>query len=279
MRNPILYLLFLILLPSFSWAQKNLSKVNNQLELIEIVKWGDEDTVASPNCSFEILAQAIQQVEIPASIVEPKIFLFTVDISAKGVASLKKVTYFSDELKDSIIDTKFVAELKKKFSKSCNWKAAKRNNKTIKSTIEILVAQIDMEEDFVKLDPDYDVAIPPPTLPIPELINEEEIFIIVETMPEFKGGTEVMMAYIEKNFQKTEEAKRVSIQGKIPIEFIVQKDGSVSNVRPLLPLNRQLGYGLEEEAVRIIKSMPKWNPGKMRGKEVVVRMILPIVVK
>jgi hypothetical protein len=286
MRNPILYILFLFLLPSFAWAQEDISKINNHLELIEIVKWGNEDTVASPNCSFETLSQAIQQVEIPANVKESKIFLFTVDISAKGVASLQKVIYFSDELKDSIIDTKFVAELKKKFSKSCNWKAAKRNNKTIKSTIEILVAQIDMEEDLEIMDAEMDVLVPyleefdVTPYPEPPTINHtEKVYDVVETMPEFKGGIEAMVAYIEKNFQKTEDAKRFSIQGRILVEFIVHKDGSISDIRPMLPASMYLGYGLEEEAVRLIKSMPNWNPGKQRGKEVAVRMILPIVVK
>lgn len=79
-----IHFLFLFFLPYFSWAQEDISKINNHLELIEIVKWGNEDTVASPNCSFEILSQAIQQVEIPVNILDPKIFLFTVDISAKG---------------------------------------------------------------------------------------------------------------------------------------------------------------------------------------------------
>jgi protein TonB len=286
MRNPILYLLFLFLLPSFSWAQKDSSKINNHLELIEIVKWGNEDTVASPNCSFEILSQAIQKVVIPASIKEPKIFLFTVNITEKGVASLQKVNYFSDELKDSTIDAKFAAELKKKFSKSCHWKAAKRNNKTIKSTIEILVAQIDMEGDWEIMDAEMDVLVPNlkefdiTLIPEPTTINyNEKVYDVAETMPEFKGGIESMNAFIEKNFVKTEDAKRYSIQGRVIIEFIVLKDGSISDVRPILPASRYLGYGLEEEAIRVIRSMPKWTPGKIKGRDVAVKMVLPVVVQ
>jgi protein TonB len=75
---------------------------------------------------------------------------------------------------------------------------------------------------------------------------------------------EGLYAYIEKNLKYPEAAKEANIEGKVAIEFIIEKDGSITNIKVL----RDIGYGCGDEAVRILKEMPKWKPAMQRGKPV-----------
>lgn len=103
-------------------------------------------------------------------------------------------------------------------------------------------------------------------------IQEQEIFVFVEEQPEFPGGEEALMAYLQSNIKYPQMAKELEIQGKVIIEFVVETDGSVTNVT----VKRGIGGGCDEEAVRVVKAMPKWKPGKQRGKPVRVRYTLPV---
>jgi len=103
-------------------------------------------------------------------------------------------------------------------------------------------------------------------------IQEQEIFVFVEEQPEFPGGEEALMNYLISNIHYPEQAKELDIQGTVIIEFVVETDGSVTNV----VVKRGIGGGCDEEAVRVVKSMPKWKPGKQRGKPVRVRYTLPV---
>ncbi len=105
-----------------------------------------------------------------------------------------------------------------------------------------------------------------------EEIHEEEIFTIVEKMPEFPGGTEKLFRYLGKNIEYPPMAKDAGIKGKVYITFVVDKDGSITDVQVL----RGIGGGCDEEAIRVVKGMPKWSPGKQRGKSVRVQYNLPI---
>lgn len=105
-----------------------------------------------------------------------------------------------------------------------------------------------------------------------EEIFEEEIFTIVEKMPEFPGGTEKLFKYLGKNIEYPPMAKDAGIKGKVYVTFVVDKDGSITDVKIL----RGIGGGCDEEAVRVVKSMPRWSPGKQRGKSVRVQYNLPI---
>jgi periplasmic protein TonB len=108
-----------------------------------------------------------------------------------------------------------------------------------------------------------------------EEIIVDEIFDVVEEQPEYPGGIQELYAFIGKNFEYPEMAKAAGVQGKVYVQFVVGKDGSILEVKVL----RGLGSGLDEEAARVVKMMPKWKPGKQRGKEVKVRYNLPIVCK
>lgn len=105
-----------------------------------------------------------------------------------------------------------------------------------------------------------------------EVIEEIEIFTIVEDMPEFPGGEAALFKYLGKSIKYPQMAKEAGIQGVVYVTFIIGPDGSVSNVEVL----RGIKGGCDEEAVRVVKNMPKWKPGKQRGKPVTVQYNLPI---
>ena len=105
-----------------------------------------------------------------------------------------------------------------------------------------------------------------------EVSVDDEVFVVVEEQAEFPGGLDSMYAYIHKNLKYPELAKEKGIEGRVFVSFIIEKDGSISNVKIL----RGIGGGCEEAAVEMIKNMPKWKPGKQRGKPVRFQFNLPI---
>jgi protein TonB len=101
---------------------------------------------------------------------------------------------------------------------------------------------------------------------------EAEVFLIVEEPPTFPGGDQALYKWLGENLKYPEEAKELGIQGRVFVSFVVEPDGSTSNV----VVKRGIGGGCDEEAVRIVKAMPKWAPGKQRGQPVRVQFNLPI---
>lgn len=102
--------------------------------------------------------------------------------------------------------------------------------------------------------------------------QEEEIFVFVEDQPGYPGGDEARLTYLRDNIKYPEMAKESGVQGTVYVTFVVEKDGSISNVKIL----RGIGGGCDEEAVRVIKNMPKWSPGKQRGRPVRAQFNMPI---
>ncbi|MBK7129370.1 MAG: energy transducer TonB [Crocinitomicaceae bacterium] len=98
------------------------------------------------------------------------------------------------------------------------------------------------------------------------------IYDMPEIMPEFIGGADALDDFIKKNIKYPAEAKEQGIQGKVYVQFVVEKDGTVTNVT----VRRGAHTLLDNEAVRVVKLMPAWKPGTMRGKKVRVRYTLPI---
>ncbi len=111
-----------------------------------------------------------------------------------------------------------------------------------------------------------------------ELIEEEvleedfPVFTVVEQQPEFPGGSSKMMRYIGNKVQYPQIAIENKIEGRVYIRFIVEKDGSISNVEAI----RSPHESLEKEAIRVVSNMPKWTPAKQRGKNVRAQFTLPI---
>lgn len=102
--------------------------------------------------------------------------------------------------------------------------------------------------------------------------SNDSIFQIVEVMPEFPGGVDKMVDYLSNNIKYPEEAKEKGISGRVFINFVIEKDGSVNEAKVM----RGIGGGCDEEALRVVKAMPKWKPGMMKGKPVRVSYMLPI---
>lgn len=105
-----------------------------------------------------------------------------------------------------------------------------------------------------------------------EDIEMPAVYPMVEKMPSFKGGKSALERFLSKNLKYPEEARKNGISGDVIVEFIVNADGSLSGFRIL----KKLGYGCDEEALRVIRSMPAWNPGTKSGLKVKTRTVLPV---
>jgi len=106
-----------------------------------------------------------------------------------------------------------------------------------------------------------------------EASDEGEIFQVVEQMPEFPGGMQALMAYLSKNIKYPSVAQDNGIQGRVLVSFVVNKDGSIVDPEVI----KSVDAALDKEAMRVIKAMPKWNPGKQRGKPVRVKYTVPVL--
>lgn len=103
---------------------------------------------------------------------------------------------------------------------------------------------------------------------------ENSIFTVVEQAPEFPDGMDAMAPWLGSHVSYPAEAKAQKLEGTVYVTFVVEKDGSISGVKVLN--HREEMTCLEEEAVRLVRSMPKWKAGKQRGKKVRVQFTLPI---
>ena len=104
--------------------------------------------------------------------------------------------------------------------------------------------------------------------------NEQTVYDQVEEMPEYPGGVSAMMAFVQENMKYPEDAKIDGKEGRVLCSFIIDKEGAVTEVRVARSSGTQ---SLDDEAVRVVSLMPKWEPGKVEGKPVRVRYIIPIV--
>jgi periplasmic protein TonB len=146
------------------------------------------------------------------------------------------------------------------------------------------VVKINIVEDDVEVDDNIDIDVEadqntevqeyvaPVKQDEEESAEEVQIFMVVESMPEFPGGEPALYAYLAENIKYPQMAKESGIQGRVFVTFVVERDGRVTDVRVL----RGIGGGCDEEAIRVVQNMPKWTPGKQRGKSVRVQYNLPV---
>lgn len=106
-------------------------------------------------------------------------------------------------------------------------------------------------------------------------LREDQVFTIVEQMPEFPEGYEELSKYLKSNLQYPQEAREKRISGRVFISFIVEENGNITHAK----IVRGIGGGCDEEAREVIESMPDWIPGKQKGKAVKVQFNMPIVFK
>ena len=144
--------------------------------------------------------------------------------------------------------------------------------------VEVLnVVEDDVETETIEIntedEKDVEVVIAPPVEAPVEEEEEEVIFMVVETMPEFPGGQQALFKYLGENVKYPVIAQENGIQGRVICQFVVNKDGSIVDVVVV----RSSGEpSLDKEALRVINSMPKWKPGKQRGKPVRVKYTVPV---
>jgi periplasmic protein TonB len=112
-----------------------------------------------------------------------------------------------------------------------------------------------------------------PAQPVEVKVEEKnEIFLSVEQMPEYAGGTAALANFLQKNLRYPRPASNAGVSGKVYVQFVVGQDGAISKVDIL----KGLGFGCDEEAERVIKLMPRWSAGKQSGRAVAVKFTLPI---
>ncbi|CDD19516.1 putative TonB protein [Prevotella sp. CAG:732] len=119
-----------------------------------------------------------------------------------------------------------------------------------------------------------DIAVaapPPPPAPKPEVANK--VFDVVEEMPSFPGGQGALMAFLSSNIKYPVVAQENGVQGRVIVGFVVEKDGSISDVKVM----RSVDPSLDREAQRVVRAMPRWKPGKQNGSAVRVKYTVPVV--
>ena len=142
---------------------------------------------------------------------------------------------------------------------------------SIPEVVEVVKDEKIIDKPVLLLDPEIDINI---VVEIEETSEPivETIFDVVEEMPEFIGGIEKLYEYLGNNINYPEQAKDFSIQGKVFVQFVVWKDGTIKDVKVVKGAHKLL----DKEALRVITNMPDWKPGKQRGKNVNARFTLPI---
>ena len=103
--------------------------------------------------------------------------------------------------------------------------------------------------------------------------SNQSVFDSVEQMPEFPGGMSALIDFLSSNIKYPEDAIKQNVGGRVMVMFVVETDGSISNVR----VARTVFPSLDSEAIRVVKSMPKWKPGKEKGRVVRVNYTLPVI--
>ncbi len=103
--------------------------------------------------------------------------------------------------------------------------------------------------------------------------TDQKVFDTVEQMPEYPGGMQAMIEFLQTNMKYPDDAAKQKVEGRVMVQFVVETDGSVSDVH----VAKQVFPSLDAEAIRVVQAMPKWTPGKEKGKVVRVKYNLPIV--
>ena len=143
--------------------------------------------------------------------------------------------------------------------------------------VEVLnVVEDNVETETIEVsteETEQEVVIAAPVEAPVEEEEEEVVFVVVESMPEFPGGQQALFKYLSENVKYPVIAQENGIQGRVICQFVVNKDGSIVDVEVV----RSGGDpSLDKEAIRVIKTMPKWKPGKQRGKPVRGKYTVPV---
>ena len=102
--------------------------------------------------------------------------------------------------------------------------------------------------------------------------KNDDVFDIVEQMPEYPGGMQALFEFLKENIKYPEDAQKQKVEGRVLVKFVVETDGSISNIEVV----KNAFPSLDAEAERVVRIMPKWTPGKQKGQVVRVKFMLPI---
>ncbi len=130
--------------------------------------------------------------------------------------------------------------------------------------VQEIIAKLENTKEVI---PFYDFPIEEPAPEVVEIVED-----IVENMPTFPGGMSEFYKYVSENLEYPSKARSMGVSGRVYIQFIIDTDGKLIEVKSI----KGIGMGCDEEAVRVLSNSPKWYPGKQRGREVKVRMVLPV---
>lgn len=141
---------------------------------------------------------------------------------------------------------------------------------------ELNIVEDDVKTETIKIDTEdnKDKIVISAPVAAPTVVEEEDnvVFQVVETMPTFPGGDQALFKFLSDNIRYPVIAQENGIQGRVICQFVVNRDGSIVDVEVV----RSVDASLDREAIRVIKTMPKWTPGKQRGKAVRVKYTLPV---
>ncbi|MBQ5730523.1 MAG: TonB family protein, partial [Bacteroidaceae bacterium] len=273
-------------MPRWTPAKHNGENVNSELTLPVAFKLGGVPTVSvsAPEGEKEVVKEPEVAAEYPGGTPALMRFLSTKvkypkEAEKRGEQGKTYVKFVV--MSDGNVD--YVQIAKSSGSKTLDdeavrvvksmprWTPAKHNGENVNSMLTLPVA--------FKLGDVPTVAVDAPegekeVADVKIALVDEEIYQVVEQMPEFKGGMQALMKYLTSNINYPQEAKDKNIQGKSLIRFVVEKDGSITDVEVARTSGNDL---LDQESVRVVKSMPKWNPGKQKGKVVRTRFVLPVM--
>ena len=146
----------------------------------------------------------------------------------------------------------------------------------VEEVLEIMDNDSDVEESTIQASDDTQAAVEVKYTPVEveeEEVEEQQIFQVVEEMPEFPGGMGECMKFLGKNIKYPTISQENGVQGRVIVQFVVNRDGSI--VDPVVV--RGVDPYLDKEALRVIQMMPKWKPGKQRGKAVRVKYTVPVM--
>ena len=146
----------------------------------------------------------------------------------------------------------------------------------VEEVLEIMDNDSKVEESTIQASDDTQAAVEVKYTPVEveeEEVEEQQIFQVVEEMPEFPGGMGECMKWLGKNIKYPTISQENGVQGRVIIQFVVNRDGSIVDAQ----VARGVDPYLDKEALRVVGQMPKWKPGKQRGKEVRVKYTLPVM--
>ena len=187
-------------------------------------------------------------------------------VERKEIIKQEKVEQVVEKVKSSI---KFTAPVIKKDDEVRPEDEMKSQDEIMNSKVAVGFANVIGNDESGEVLKAKEALVTEPVKPKEE---ENKVFDVVEQMPSFPGGMAALMAYLQKSIKYPPVAEENGIQGRVVCTFVVERDGSVTDVK----VAKSVDPSLDKEAVRVVSAMPKWIPGKQNGQSVRVKYTLPV---